>query len=509
MSKIFERKYFVDYLLSGGGLFLLVLFIGKFYFLKELPLELSYDESYYWDWSRHLDWGYYSKPPMVAWVIYVSSNLLGSTEWAVRLPALLFNTFTLALGYVMTSRFLGFSTGRIFLFTLAFTPIFWIYSFVMTIDPPLLFFWTLSFYWFVRYIQKPNSLWALLTGLAIGLGLLTKQTMFLFLPLGFLYCWLFERELLKKRETLLIPTLSLLVYLPNFLWNVKRDFLLWEHTKAHFSRSAFSMDYYLLYFGGLLILFGVFFVPLFFELGFRFFKLIRLYLKGALRELKEREEGTILKVLFCSYIFSFPPLFFILVLSLFKKFNHNWIMPFFITAYIWVSYLAMGHKFRKLLLYLNLLIGIFLSLLVIAVAKKPYIFPGEGGKILAQTFYKFVGWKELAKEVSKVYDSSLPLLVSHREIASSLAFYLSEHPHPYVLNLENQINNQYHLWRRDEELIGREVLLVKKGSDIPSYIVKPQKLGEVVIEVGNKKKIYSIWRGIFFKGNIHLEDKKL
>ena len=59
------------------------------------PLELAPDEAHYWDWSRHLDWSYYSKGPLVAWLIRASCELFGplsleltgSLAAAVRLPA--------------------------------------------------------------------------------------------------------------------------------------------------------------------------------------------------------------------------------------------------------------------------------------------------------------------------------------------------------------------------------------------------------------------------------------
>ena len=31
--------------------------------------DLVLDEAQYWTWSRALDFGYFSKPPMIAWVI--------------------------------------------------------------------------------------------------------------------------------------------------------------------------------------------------------------------------------------------------------------------------------------------------------------------------------------------------------------------------------------------------------------------------------------------------------
>ena len=43
-------------------------------FLLSSDLDLIGDESYYWDWSRQPDWCYFSKPPMVAWLIHLSMN---------------------------------------------------------------------------------------------------------------------------------------------------------------------------------------------------------------------------------------------------------------------------------------------------------------------------------------------------------------------------------------------------------------------------------------------------
>lgn len=64
--------------------------------------------------------------------------------------------------------------------------------------------------------------------------------------------------------------------------------------------------------------------------------------------------------------------------------------------------------------------------------------------------------------MEKHYQKGMPLLASHREIASSLAFYMNSHPEVYVVNLEKRPENQYHLWRKDEELIGKEVLYVQR-----------------------------------------------
>lgn len=65
------------------------------------PLDLSPDEAHYWHWSRHLDWSYYSKGPLVAWLIRGSCELCGTSAFAVRLPAALSSTALLAGVFVL------------------------------------------------------------------------------------------------------------------------------------------------------------------------------------------------------------------------------------------------------------------------------------------------------------------------------------------------------------------------------------------------------------------------
>ena len=48
------------------------------------PPEIGPDEAQYWRWSEKLDFGYYSKPPLIAWVIAGSTAVFGDSEWAIR-----------------------------------------------------------------------------------------------------------------------------------------------------------------------------------------------------------------------------------------------------------------------------------------------------------------------------------------------------------------------------------------------------------------------------------------
>src|SRR5262245_32836074 len=77
------------------------------YLAHGCPLDLAPDEAHYWDWSRHLDWSYYSKGPLVAYLIRggcllagpASRALTGTDALALRLPAVVCGSLMLASVY--------------------------------------------------------------------------------------------------------------------------------------------------------------------------------------------------------------------------------------------------------------------------------------------------------------------------------------------------------------------------------------------------------------------------
>src|SRR5262245_30791391 len=78
-------------LLDSTTLFFLVLatalVAARVWVLQLTPLTLQADEAQYWAWSRTPDFGYFSKPPLVAWAIAGTTRMFGDAEWAVRLAA--------------------------------------------------------------------------------------------------------------------------------------------------------------------------------------------------------------------------------------------------------------------------------------------------------------------------------------------------------------------------------------------------------------------------------------
>ena len=170
----------------------LIIGLGCFriFMVTAVPLDLIHDEAYYWDWSRQLDWGYYSKPPLVAWLIALSTWFGGASAFAVRLPAVLLGTGGLVWMYLLTARLYGRRAGFWAVLISAATPGSSVLSLLMTIDAPLLFCWGGALYGFWRLLEcdAKRLAWLLLAVAAVGLGLLSKQTMFGFLALGVFFC---------------------------------------------------------------------------------------------------------------------------------------------------------------------------------------------------------------------------------------------------------------------------------------------------------------------------------
>src|SRR6476469_6449478 len=114
------------------------------------PLDLAPDEAHYWDWSRHLDWSYYSKGPLVAWLIRLSCSLFGpwsaaltgSEMLAVRLPAVVCGSLLLLSLYVLTVQVFGSDRLALGVLTLGLTfPVIAAGSSLMTIDSPYTCCW--------------------------------------------------------------------------------------------------------------------------------------------------------------------------------------------------------------------------------------------------------------------------------------------------------------------------------------------------------------------------------
>jgi 4-amino-4-deoxy-L-arabinose transferase-like glycosyltransferase len=202
-------------------------------FLKyHCPVDLAGDEAQYWTWSRHLAAGYYSKGPLVAYLIRASCFLLGDTMPAVRLPALLLAVGTSVCTYWLTRKLFGSDRLALGAFLLgAIVPMFAAGGTLMTIDPPLFFCWALATC-FLAKATFDGRRWAWpAAGVAAGTGLLAKYGMLLWPPL--VLVWLAVdpagRRWLRTPWPWVMSAVAVLFLTPPLVWNAQHDWVTFHH----------------------------------------------------------------------------------------------------------------------------------------------------------------------------------------------------------------------------------------------------------------------------------------
>ncbi|VBB69718.1 hypothetical protein RIEGSTA812A_PEG_1191 [invertebrate metagenome] len=225
------------------------------------PLNLSFDEAQYWIWAQAPAWGYFSKPPLIAWVIALTTGLCGDGEACVRSGApLAYLVGTLALydsGRLLYGPVIGFWSAAVFLTLpgVAFS------AMVISVDSLLLMFWAIALATLVRALVTNHFTWWMMLGSVIGLGFLAKYAMLFFVVslLLYLVCVPMRRPLLQTAGPWLAMTLALICLFPNILWNATYHFATLKHTheNAHLVISSFfHPDKGLVFIGAQFAVFG-------------------------------------------------------------------------------------------------------------------------------------------------------------------------------------------------------------------------------------------------------------
>ncbi len=193
------------------------------------------DEAQYWSWAQDLDFGYFSKPPLIAWIIAGTTGIFGDAEWAARLGSPIFHALTATILYFAGKTYFtareGFWAALIFLLM----PAVFLSSGIISTDVPLLTLWAFALLCLGKLRLRPTSRWALGLGVAIGLGLMAKYAMMFFLPalaLAIIFDTQTRTALLHPRSLIVIIVAGM-IFAPNIIWNAQNDFQTVSHTAAN------------------------------------------------------------------------------------------------------------------------------------------------------------------------------------------------------------------------------------------------------------------------------------
>ena len=216
---------------------LLILGVGltRILALSLNPIELYADESQYWVWSLQLDWGYFSKPPMIAWLISLMTTMFGDSEFSVRLSSPLLHSITASFLFLSARKLwderTGFWAAAIYLTI----PSMWVSGAIISTDVPAMCAWSAGLYALLRLRDGGGWISAIGLGLAIGLGFLSKYVMIYFV-LGLGICLMIDaptRHALLNFRGALALLIGAALLTPNILWNAAHDFATVSHTAAN------------------------------------------------------------------------------------------------------------------------------------------------------------------------------------------------------------------------------------------------------------------------------------
>lgn len=191
--------------------------------LYSVSIPMTSDEAYFWVWSRHLDFGYYDHPPLIAWLIAFFTRIGGDTAFWTRLAAGLCLAGTSYLIYLLGCDLggprVGLTAGIFSLVSTVTT----LGSVVVSTDSPVLLFWPWTVYLVWRAVKTGRAGYWYPAGITLGLGMMSKFLMIPLIAAVFLFLLLSrdDRHWLRRKEPYLALALALLIFAPFLVWNAR------------------------------------------------------------------------------------------------------------------------------------------------------------------------------------------------------------------------------------------------------------------------------------------------
>jgi hypothetical protein len=485
-------------------------------------IGLGPDEAQYWTWSRQIDWGYYSKPPGIAWDIRLGTLLFGDTELGVRFGSVIIGALLPFGVYWMTCRcqlapVVSMWAGIV----MALTPLGIFASLLAITDDGMILFWILSCGILIKAIETEKTPNYSLLGILIALGALFKWPIYVLWVLVFIFAPFYRQ--LWSRSLVLGVCISLLGLIPSAVWNLQNSGVTFKHVfytlHPQHERESLIKTFSQANVGEFLgsqaaLLSPLLFILLLISFAYLFY--------GPKRR----------SIRFCGFT-SFILLLFFIDLSCIQKVQGNWAVFLFPTAIVYLTWACLERMRGGQIL---LIAGLFLSILFCGIALMIPTLQSKG--ILAQypiqyklnPFKHNLGWDRLAPELQKAgYDPEKDFLFGDKyQMTSLLSFYAEGQKKAYFLNLLGTRKNQFSYWPGlKEEQIGKDGFFVavenqppdhpifqdlktRLEDQLPTYFKKVEYLGIHPIFSAYEKPVKSIilFKGIGYKGNLPPESDK-
>ncbi len=455
----------------------LILFIFKLLFNYYLALPLHFDEAQYWDWSRNLDWGYFSKPPFLAFLIKTITITCGDTENCIRSLSPILHSFTGVIIYytvytITRNQYISIFGSLLYLIMpgVIFSSLF------ISTDAPLLLFSSLSALFIVKIFNNKNnkSIYFLFLSISLAFGILSKYAA-LYILISIFTSIIFIRESRKffiNKKFLLCILGIIIIIAPNISWNLQNNFVTFSHTASNANLQGLQLNIHsaIFFFSSQIFIFGI--IP--FVLTFK-------------NIINFKNINVIQKVVFLNFLI---PIILVLFLATFSRANSNWAVVGYPFGCI---FLASIIDKKKQFLIKACLTNQFIFSFVLLI----FIFTLPNFNI--DPFYKIRHIKSLAIQIENELKNTenVAFMADDREDFAHLNYYIKEMDVIKVKwNGDKKIDDHYELTTSVEDLINKNVLFLTRTKPTKAMIdrcEKHEKISSYKFTYGNKERVFNLF----------------
>lgn len=454
------------------------------------PLELGVDEAQYWLWGQNLDFGYYSKPPLIGWLLGMSDFLFGASAAATRITAPFLHLGTSLILYHIAIRTGGRLAGQLACLLWLSLPAVALGSFVISTDSIMLFFWSAGLAFILRsqkstQFHPKDMLWA---GLAVGVALLAKYAAIYFV-IG-LAGWLLSQQLNADRRAyrrsdgagfILFITGVVIGSSPTWIWNMFNGLVTLRHLgeNANLEIPLYSLASALSFLGAQAGVIG----PVCFML-----------LAAILFQRPAQPERRYLKSLYLWFVL--PPLGVMIFQAYLKEANANWAVAGYPAAM-----LLLGLAGAQTLKWYRMVIAAISVNLVLSALLAAILAGGSFGMFAPKSdpLRRLKGWSALAADVAQTAQAEqLNTIIAHnRATAALLHWHLADSAYQIVVQ-PNPITPSNHYERAYPFTpdTARPALILSDFGKIPDFPASQiQRLGTSQIQISSTKmRNVQFWR---------------
>ena len=428
----------------------LVLLTIKLLSIKFTNFNLFGDEAQYWLWSKELDFGYFSKPPFLAWAIRFYSEILQDSFFYLKLfPSIVYFFIAWSIYALLKNVGLKNENALVGSLTFLFIPAVSFSSFIISTDLFLLLFWTLSLNELIKISKYQKITNFIFLGIFLGLGILSKYAAIYFVLCLFILIIIdknFRKIFLDNYIKFFLSFLCFIVILlPNLIWNVNNNWVTLQHTSdnANFENIQLS------------IIRGLEFL------------IIQAFMLGPFIVLSgffEFKKGEGFQKFFL--IFSLPIIFIIFIEAIIVRANANWAAPALISLYVYL-YIGLSNFYLRVLNYLFNFVFCCIFFIMIGIN-----YPSN-------MFDRISGLKDYAEEIYENASgfSKKNMVISDRLLFSSLKYELREENITFYMPYKKgtKITNHFKISHPLDESMDNNFTFIGSLSDI-NYLEKDYKL---------------------------------